>query len=67
MGVSQADFELTPGSENRKGNRQFNAISVARSQKKQSYPITRLTLAALSPLGPCWHSNSTESPSFSVL
>src|SRR6202167_2205363 len=27
----------------------------------------RTTLAALSPLGPCWHSNSTASPSFRVL
>ena len=27
----------------------------------------RITLAALSPLGPCWHSNSTASPSFRVL
>src|SRR5579863_1167388 len=28
---------------------------------------TRVTFAAFSPLGPCWHSNSTASPSFSVL
>jgi hypothetical protein len=27
----------------------------------------RSTFAALRPLGPCWHSNSTASPSFSVL
>jgi hypothetical protein len=27
----------------------------------------RITLAALRPLGPCWHSNSTASPSFRVL
>ena len=46
-----------------KANQQIN--EAARPQKH--YPTTRLTLAALSPLGPCWHSNSTESPSFSVL
>jgi hypothetical protein len=27
----------------------------------------RTTFAALSPFGPCWHSNSTASPSLSVL
>ena len=29
--------------------------------------VARVTLAAFSPLGPCWHSNSTDSPSFRVL
>lgn len=31
-----------------------------------SYAELRTTFAALSPLGPCWHSNSTASPSFRV-
>jgi hypothetical protein len=43
------------------------AINTSTSGRGQSYATTRLTLAALSPLGPCWHSNSTASPSFSVL
>ena len=34
---------------------------------KQKNQALRTTLAALSPLGPCWHSNSTASPSFRVL
>jgi hypothetical protein len=29
--------------------------------------LPRTTLAAFSPFGPCWHSNSTASPSLSVL
>ncbi len=37
-----------------------------------THPLTlnqalRTTFAAFSPLGPCWHSNSTASPSFRVL
>ncbi len=31
------------------------------------FQALRTTFAALSPLGPCWHSNSTASPSFRVL
>jgi hypothetical protein len=43
----------------RQGPRGYPSISLNQA--------LRTTFAAFSPLGPCWHSNSTASPSFRVL
>ncbi len=37
------------------------------AQKMSANQALRKTFAALRPFGPCWHSNSTASPSFNVL